>query len=278
MTSNTPKPTLAQPVDGISSPLFDDWFDPIESVMRDRVRGLIEELIRDELDAMLGRPRYGRVGAEVSDGRPTACGYRHGSRTRTLTGSFGKTGIAVPRARLQAADGGTTEWKSKALRAYQRRTIAADALIAGVYLAGTNTRRVRRALASLFGGAVSKDIVSRTWRKVKSDWDGWNARPQGLHPQMAAQAPGCRRQPRGGRRALVRLRPPAAVPVEERPHHQRHRAPARGVQATDQDPDRPALRRDRRHAVLGAARLRPDQHAQSRRLAHPHKQARPSAD
>jgi hypothetical protein len=30
---------------------------------------------------------------------------------------------------------------------------------------------VRRALASLFGGAVGKDTVSRVWRKVKSDWD-----------------------------------------------------------------------------------------------------------
>jgi transposase-like protein len=62
------------------------------------------------------------------------------------------------------------------LRAYQRRTRAAEALIAGAYLAGVNTRRVRRALAALFGGAVGKDIVSRTWRKVKGDWDAWNAR------------------------------------------------------------------------------------------------------
>src|SRR5262249_50381375 len=43
-------------------------------------------------------------------------------------------------------------------------------------LAGTNTRRVRRALFALFGGAVGKDTVSRVWRKVKSDWDAWNAR------------------------------------------------------------------------------------------------------
>ena len=42
--------------------------------------------------------------------------------------------------------------------------------------AGVNTRRVRRALAALFSGAVGKDIVSRTWRKVKGDWDAWNAR------------------------------------------------------------------------------------------------------
>src|SRR6266567_2516494 len=63
-----------------------------------------------------------------------------------------------------------------AMRVYQRRTRQADSLIAGAYLAGTNTRRVRRALAAVFGGAVSKDTVSRVWRKVKADWDAWNAR------------------------------------------------------------------------------------------------------
>jgi putative transposase len=111
---------------------------------------------------------------------PSAIG--HGSRTRTLMGTFGKTEIAVPRARLATADGKTTEWKSQVLGRYQRRTLAADALIASTYLSGTNTRRVRRALKTLFGGAVSKDTVSRVWRKVKSDWDAWNARPLADEP------------------------------------------------------------------------------------------------
>jgi putative transposase len=88
----------------------------------------------------------------------------------------------VPRARLQGSDGKTSEWKSSALRAYQRRTVAADALIASTYLAGTNTRRVRRALATLFSGAVSKDMVSRVWRKVKNDWEAWNARSLAAEP------------------------------------------------------------------------------------------------
>ena len=52
---------------------------------------------------------------------------------------------------------------------YQRRTKQAEALIAGAYLSGTNTRRVRRALSAVFKGAVGKDVVSRTWRKVKGD-------------------------------------------------------------------------------------------------------------
>jgi putative transposase len=175
MTSIITKPDSAQPKAETSVQLFDDWFDPIETGLREKVREFIEEMICSELDAVLARPRYGRSTKSVDD-TVAAAGYRHGSRPRSLTGTFGKTEIRVPRARLVASDGSTSEWHSSALRAYQRRTLAADALIAGSYLAGTNTRRVRRALGALFGGAVGKDTVSRVWRKVKSDWDAWNAR------------------------------------------------------------------------------------------------------
>src|SRR5262249_12495201 len=38
-------------------------------------------------------------------------------------------------------------------------------------------RRVGRALASVFHrGGVSKDTVSRAWRKIKTDWEAWNTR------------------------------------------------------------------------------------------------------
>jgi transposase-like protein len=167
-----------RPRDDADEGLFNSWFDPIEHAVRDRVRFFIEELIESELATVLARPRYGRRAKDGSCVETSAgvVGHRHGSRTRTLTGTFGRTEIAVPRARLMQPDGGTTEWKSQALRAYPRRTRAAEALIASAYLAGVNTRRVRRALTALFGGAVGKDIVSRTWRKVKGDWDSWNAR------------------------------------------------------------------------------------------------------
>ena len=176
MTSHTTNLDSVQPVDESATDLFDNWFDPIETEVRARAREFIEELIRGELDAVLARPRYRRGQKADDEGSAGVSGHRHGSRTRSLTCTFGPIEIAVPRARLSTPAGKTTEWKSQALRAYQRRTLAADALIASCYLAGTNTRRVRRALAALFGGAVGKDTVSRTWRKVKSDWDAWNAR------------------------------------------------------------------------------------------------------
>ena len=176
MTTTTMNAEAVHPGDEATSYLFDNWFDPIEAGLRERVRGFIETMLETELDAVLARPRYGRQPAARSDETTGVAGHRHGSRTRTLTGTFGTTEITVPRARLDAGEDKTVEWKSKALRAYQRRTMAADALIASSYLAGTNTRRVRRALAALFGGAIGKDVVSRTWRKVKTDWDAWNAR------------------------------------------------------------------------------------------------------
>jgi putative transposase len=134
-------------------------------------------MIEEELETALSRPRYGRrpePSAEDHADEPIV-GHRHGHRMRPLTGTFGLTQIAVPRARIIEKDGKPTEWKSKSLWAYQRRARAIDALIASSYLSGTNTRWMRRALAALFGGAVGKDTVSRVWRKVKGDWDAWNA-------------------------------------------------------------------------------------------------------
>src|SRR5215475_12084897 len=149
MASNITKTAPSQGEAQTAPQLFDDWFDPIETAVRDRAREFIEELIRGELDAVLARPRYERSKKVGHEGAPDITGHRHGSRPRSLIGSFGPIEIAVPRARLNTADGKTTEWKSQSLRAYQRRTLAADALIAGCYLAGTNTRRVRRALNAL---------------------------------------------------------------------------------------------------------------------------------
>jgi len=155
--------------DGTTLFAGDAWFDPIEAGIRDRVRGFIEELLEQELTAALGRTRH-----ERAEGEPA--GYRNGARKRQLLGSFGSVELSVPRARMATEGGGTQEWRSATLPRYARMTRQVEALIAGAYLSGTNTRRVKRALAALFGGAVGKDVVSRTWRKVKTDWDAWAKR------------------------------------------------------------------------------------------------------
>ena len=131
------------------------------------MRAFIEELLEEELEAALGRGRYERDGA--------AKGHRHGRRPRRLVTSFGPLELAVPRARLRDA-AGEREWKSELLPAYRRLSRRAEALIAQAYLAGVNTRRVRRALAGLFAGRVGKDAVSRAWRRARSAWEAWRER------------------------------------------------------------------------------------------------------
>jgi len=162
MTKNTATSTSALLANEVG-------YDPIEDRLRLNIRATIEAVFEEELDQFLGRCRYRR-------GEPTAKGYRHGHRERQLTGTFGPETVNIPRARIKGQDGKTSEWRSKALPRYQRLTKKAEALIASVYLSGTNTRRVKRALFGLFQGAVSKDVVSRAWRKVKVDWDAWCTR------------------------------------------------------------------------------------------------------
>jgi putative transposase len=144
--------------------------DSIEARMRTRVRETIEAIVEEELEAALGAEKSARVGT-------TRQGYRHGTRERTLTTSLGPTTFAMPRARLVTGEGSTTEWRSTTVARYQRRTARVDEALLGVYLAGTNTRRLKGALAPLLrGGPLSKDAVSRLVGRLRDDFETWRSR------------------------------------------------------------------------------------------------------
>ncbi len=144
--------------------------DSIEQVMRERIRATIEVMVEEELEAALGAAKSARVGAQRA-------GYRHGRRPRTLSTSLGPTTFTLPRGRLQGADGAEREWHSATFARYARRTTRVDEGLLGVYLSGTNTRRVRGALAPLLRGApLGKDAISRLVGRLREDFDAWSAR------------------------------------------------------------------------------------------------------
>ena len=64
-----------------ASALFvgENWFDPLESAVRGRIRGFIEALLEEELTAVLARPRYARAEPGGRLERPFA--RRRGPRT-----------------------------------------------------------------------------------------------------------------------------------------------------------------------------------------------------
>ena len=145
----------------------------LEGLMRERVRGTIETIVEEELLAAVGAERSRRIG-------PLRAGYRHGRRPRTLTTSLGPTTIAMPRARIEGEDGRWHEWRSRTIPRYQRRTERVDEAILGVYLSGTNSRRLRGALSPLLRGApLSKDAVSRLVGRLREGFTAWAKRDLG---------------------------------------------------------------------------------------------------
>jgi putative transposase len=68
MTNASTHSTIPHAEDESSPHLFDDWFDPIEAAVRERVREFIQGLIEDELEATLLRPRYGRLAKTDAEG------------------------------------------------------------------------------------------------------------------------------------------------------------------------------------------------------------------
>jgi len=131
-----------------STQLFHDWFDPIEVGVRDRCGALS----RHDRSLSLRR-RFAATYAARQRPRTELTVFRQASAATArppaaiADGNVRRWRSEFPRARLTTADGKTSEWKSKTLPAYQRRTRAADALIAAPICPAPNTRRVRRALA-----------------------------------------------------------------------------------------------------------------------------------
>jgi transposase-like protein len=78
----------------------------------------------------------------------------------------------MPRARVSHRREATQEWRTQLVLRYQRRSDVVDEAILGVYLSGTNTRRIKNALAPLLrGGSPSKDAVSRLVGRLAEDFE-----------------------------------------------------------------------------------------------------------
>jgi transposase-like protein len=141
----------------------------IHDRLHTRIREAIEAVLEEELLAALGADRHEQA--------PSRRGYRHGTRTRTVTTVDGTRALRVPRGRVQTATG-TTEFQSAVLPRYARRTREIDDAVLGCYLAGANSRRIRQALQPLLGTQhLSKSAVSRVVARLKDLLARWQTRP-----------------------------------------------------------------------------------------------------
>jgi putative transposase len=141
----------------------------ISTLLRRRVLEAVQEVLDEELAQALGTGRY-----ERSEERR---GYRNGHETRRITTEVGPQTLEVPRGRIVEDDGSAREFQSEVVPRYARRTRQVDEAILGAYLAGANTRRIRKALEPLLGTEhLSKSAVSRVAGRLKVQFAQWSER------------------------------------------------------------------------------------------------------
>lgn len=141
----------------------------VQARLRAKVREAIEATLAEELAIALGTKRYER-GEERR-------GYRNGVQRRTITTEYGARELLIPRGRVLREDGTSSEFRSEILPRYARRTKQVDEAILGCYLAGANSRRIRKAVEPLLGSSnLSKSAVSRVVARLKGLFEAWSHR------------------------------------------------------------------------------------------------------
>lgn len=142
--------------------------DVFSDVARDHIRQALGRVAQEELTAFLGAGVYART--------ETRRGYRNGTKTRTLTTSFGPTELVVPRALVFDGER-QREWQSQIVPRYARRTREVDAALLGLYFGGVNTRRVKQAIRPLLKNSpLSKSSISRVIVQLQAYFENWSER------------------------------------------------------------------------------------------------------
>ena len=124
---------------------------------------LLVEAIKAEITEALGRGFY-----QHSESKDDLKGYRHGSRKTTLDTPIGP--IVYDRPRTDGID-----FKSQFHVPYMRRPHEFAAQVCDMYVNGTSTRKVKKALRSVTGDKIklSKSTVSRITKTLVSDFKDW---------------------------------------------------------------------------------------------------------
>jgi transposase-like protein len=144
------------------------WED-IESCLRVKMRGWLQDMLEAEVDELLGRAKSER--RKAVDPVP---GYRNGyGKPRRLTLSNGTVALRRPRVR-----GVEKRFESRLLPLFVRRTSAVDNLLPELYLHGLAQGDFDLALRGLLGedAPISANTVARLKEKWSTEWEEWSMR------------------------------------------------------------------------------------------------------
>jgi transposase-like protein len=135
----------------------------IASAVKQLIKGLIENLLQDELTEKVGAARYGR--------NPERKGYRNGSYSRDLLTKFG----LIEQIRVPRMDRGGMTFS--VFDRYEQRRWDVDAAIGRLFIQGVSTRKLKRITEELYGKAVSAQTVSNTLKQLDAEAQRFKDQP-----------------------------------------------------------------------------------------------------
>ena len=140
----------------------------LEAFVRQHVQHRLQQVLEEEVEALLGRPKSGRA----TDASPVGCrnGYGKPRQLALLNGT-----ITVRRPRVRGLD---ARFVTRILPLFQRRTPEVAALLPELYLHGLATGDLELALRGLLGDSapLSASAVQRLTREGQQQYATWKTR------------------------------------------------------------------------------------------------------
>jgi transposase-like protein len=143
-------------------------WDSLESAMRLKVQGWIQDLLEEEVTEFLGRRKSARRAAVDA-----VEGYRNGrGKPRRLTLSVGTVTLRRPKLR-----GLEERFESRLMPLFARRTEEVNALLPELYLHGLAQGDMDLALRGLLGdeAPISANTVARLKEKWQTEHESWSS-------------------------------------------------------------------------------------------------------
>src|SRR6266566_4643434 len=143
------------------------FHEQLRALMRDAVRVVIEEVMREELKQFLG--------AAWGEYTPERKGYRNGTYTRDLATSSGPIeDLEVPRDR-------EGHFHTQIFERYSRYEPQIAEGLTEMFVAGVSTQKVGEVAQTLMGVAPSASAVSRLNHSLTEQFETWRERPLLTH-------------------------------------------------------------------------------------------------
>jgi len=160
-------PTLPSSSSTPDLPHQQEFHQHLRALARSAIRVVIEEVMREELDQVIG------VGwGECS---PKRKGYRNGTYTRDLVTSSGRLEeVKVPRDR-------EGQFHTQVFERYSRYEPHIAEGLTQMFVAGTSTHKVGEVAQTLMGVAPSASIISRLNQTLTNQFETWRQRPLEQH-------------------------------------------------------------------------------------------------